>query len=81
MRLEITMDDSPGVAVVESIAELVEEELHLIAAHRLLVLTHVLLQVVVHQLKHKVQLLFSRDVDDFAETAWGMGYWTILGWG
>ena len=51
------MDDPPGVAVVKSVAKLVEEELHLIGRHRLLVLTHVFLEIVVNKLENQVQFL------------------------
>lgn len=52
LRLEVAVDDASGVAVVESVAKLIEEKLDLIAGHGLLVLSHVFLEVVVHQLKH-----------------------------
>jgi len=35
------MNNSAGVAIVESIAKLIEEQFHVIACHRLLMLTHV----------------------------------------
>lgn len=48
LGLEVPVDDPAGVAVVESVAELVEEELDLVVAHALLVLAHVFLQVIIH---------------------------------
>ena len=51
------MDDPPGVAVVKSVAKLVEEEFHLVGRHRLLVLTHVFLEIVVNQLENQIQFL------------------------
>jgi hypothetical protein len=70
LGLEVAVDDPARVAVVEAIAELVEEELDLVRGHRRLVLPHVLLQVVVHQLEYEVQLLLGWDVENFAETEW-----------
>lgn len=48
LGLEVPVDDPAGVAVVESVAELEEEELDLVVAHALLVLAHVFLQVIIH---------------------------------
>ena len=51
LGLEISVDDPPGVAVVDAIAELVEEELDLVLAHGVFVLTEVFLEVVLDELK------------------------------
>lgn len=64
---EVAVDDPPGVAVVESVAELVEEKLDLVRGHGGLVLPHVLLEVVVDQLEDQIELLLSRHVEHFAE--------------
>ena len=68
LRLEVPVDDPPGVAVVEAVAQLVEEQLHLIGSHRLLVLAHVFLEIVVDKFKDKIQFLLCGNIDHFAET-------------
>lgn len=74
LRLEVAVNDSAGMAVVEPITELVEEQLHLVRSHGGLVLAHVLLQVVVDQLEDQIELLLGGDIEHLAEAGWMDGY-------
>lgn len=74
MWFKIAVDNSAGVAIVEPITELIEEEFDLIGGHGGLVLTHILLKVIVDQLENQIELLFCWDVEHFAETEWCIGY-------
>lgn len=64
------MDDASGVAVVDAVAELIEEHFDLILSHGGFVFSQPLLEIVLDQLEDEVEFLFSRDVDNFAETEW-----------
>lgn len=48
------MDDSSGVAVVDAVAELIEEQFDLILTHSMFVFTKVLFHIVVDKLKDQV---------------------------
>ena len=73
------MNDPPSVTIVDSIAKLIEEELHLILTHSMFVLTEVFLHIVVHKFKDEVQLLLSWNIDYLMETKLKVKYRTILG--
>ena len=62
------MDDASGVAVVDAVAELIEEQFDLILSHGGFVFSQPLLEIVLYQLKDEGEFLFSRNVDNFAET-------------
>jgi hypothetical protein len=74
LGFKIAVDDSTGVAIVESVTELVKEQLDLIGGHGGFVLTHVLLEVIIDQLEDQIELLFGRDVEHLAEAEWGIDY-------
>ena len=61
------MDNPSGVAVVDAVAELVDEEFGLVGAEGVLVLLHVLLEVVIYKFKDEVEFLFGRLVNHFSE--------------
>ena len=73
------MNNPPGVAVVDSIAKLIEKEFHLILTHSMFVFTQVFLHIVIHKFKDEVQFLFSWNVDYFMKTKLKVKYRTILG--
>ena len=75
------MDDAAGVAVVDAIAELVEEQFDLILAHGGFVLAQPFFEVVVDEFEDKVEFFFCGNVDNFSKTKSKGGYWTMLGWG
>ena len=79
LRLEIPMDDPARVAVVHSVNELVEEQLDLVRSHRMLVLRHVLLQVIVNVDEDEMKLLLGREVVDFSQSGLRWWYLTMLG--
>jgi hypothetical protein len=54
LRFQVSMHDSAGMAVVDAVAELVEEELDLVGGHGMFVLTQVFLHVVVDEFKNQV---------------------------
>lgn len=70
MGFEIAVDDPASVAVVEPVTELVKEEFDLIWGHGSLVFSHILLEVIIDQLEDQIELLFGRDIEDFAEAEW-----------
>lgn len=74
MGFKIAVDDSTGVAIVESVTELVKEQFDLIGGHGGFVLTHVLLEVIIDQLEDQIELLFGRDVEHLAEAEWVIDY-------
>jgi len=74
LGFKIAVDDSTGVAIVESVTELVKEKFDLISGHGGFVLTHVLLEVIIDQLEDQIELLFGRDVEHLAEAEWVIDY-------
>jgi hypothetical protein len=52
LGFEISVDDPSGVAVVESVAELIDKEFDLVGSHGGFVLAHVFFEVIVDQFKH-----------------------------
>ena len=75
------MDDSSGVAEVDAVDELVQNELDLPRSDGGLVGTQVFFEIVLSVFKHQVELLLHREVNDVPETDLGVKYLTMLGWG
>ena len=61
------MNDPPGVAVIESVDDLVHEELDLLRSHAEFVLGQIFLEVVIHIFKHQLKLLFVGNVDHLSQ--------------
>lgn len=68
LRFEVSVDDASGVAVVDAVDELEEEELDLVRGHGVLVLTQIFLHVVLHDFKDQVKLLLAGDVNHLFES-------------
>lgn len=68
LRFEVSVDDASGVAVVDAVDELEEEEFDLVGGHGVLVLTQVFLHVIFHDFKDQVEFLLAGDVDDLFES-------------
>ena len=61
------MDDPPGMAVVDPIDKLVEEQFQLIRADSMFMLRHVFLQIVIDEVKDEVKLLLGWDIANLSE--------------
>ncbi len=48
LRLKVSVDDSPGVTIVDSVAKLIEKQLNLVGSHGHLMLAEVFLHVVLN---------------------------------
>lgn len=81
LGFKVSVDDATGVAVVDAVAELVEEQFDLILTHAGFVFTQPFLEVVIDQFKDEVEFLLGRNVDNFSKTESQTCYWTMLGWG
>ena len=68
LRLKISMDNPSRVAVVDSVAELIEKELGLVRCHGEFMLAQVLFHVVFNQLKDQIELLFIGDINDLSQS-------------
>ena len=75
------MDDATRVAKVYAVYELEHDQTDLVLSNRVFVQRQVFLEVVLRVLEHQVQLLFTGQVDDVHETAWGRSYLTMFGCG
>jgi hypothetical protein len=73
------MDNPSGMAVIESIAELIDEQFDLVGCHGGFVLAHVFFEIIVDQFKNQIQFFLSWYVDDFSEAEWRQSYLTMLG--
>ena len=73
------MDDSPGVAIVNPIDELIKEKLDLILRDGVLVLRHIFLEIVVNILKDQVKFFVSWLINNLIQTASINIYLTMLG--
>ena len=59
LRLEVPVDNPPAVAVVDAIAQLVDEQFDLLFGHGMFVLAQVLFQIVLYKFKYQVELLLG----------------------
>ena len=57
LRLEVSVDDPFGVAVVNTFQKLVEHLLDTLLSHGAFVLPHILLQVVLDKFKNQIEFL------------------------
>lgn len=64
LRFEVSVYDSPRMAVVEPIDDLKHEKFNVVRRQTVLVLREVLLQVVVHILEDQLKLFFRRNIDN-----------------
>ena len=73
LRLEVPVDDSFGVAVVNTTEELVNHFLNLLLGHCSLVLSHKFLQIILNKFKNEIKLLLVGLKHDFFEATEGLG--------
>ena len=73
------MDDSPGVAIVNPIDELIKEKFDLILRDGVLVLRHIFLEIVVNILKNQVKFFVSWLINNLIQAASINIYLTMLG--